>query len=338
MVQNDRMSTFTPASIGQYLTGMATAQPNTSKPVQFFNKTPTVNKTNIQPSSIYRIIAYILAIIIVILIILIFIHFFITPIFRLRPGTSGIIPIPGYDDGSLFWNTTSAGTIENSSLGTISNLSFGYTMNLDMFIQNPLQFATRPRLLFSRGATMRQTPTGSTLIGLMSTYNLAIALQPDTNDLIVSVLDSNTHQQDVIIRNAPVQQPFRIGIVVMQQALEVYLNGELVGTRVFPAVPASVTGNIMIASGQEATIAILKNLKIWPRILTTSEIRYATPALPSASAFGASPMTSSSSCAASSLSAAASAAGNAVGLAQAGDVLDYASRMMTPTSIVGPSS
>jgi hypothetical protein len=245
-------------------------------------------------STIGRILAYILAIAIVILIILLFINYFITPIFRLRPGSPGIIPVPGFDDGKLFWNKKSPGHIQNKDL-PIATQSYGYSLNLDVFVENPLQFSTSPRVFFSRGASSKEHKSGDTLMGIYSNYNLVAALLPDTNDLLVSVLNKDNNMENVIISNVPTQQPFRLSIVVMEQALEVYMNGQLVKTRHFAAPPKDVKGDIYPSIGIEINIVKVRNLKIWGRILTVSEIRQATPVLSTAKQFGALPMTGSTS-------------------------------------------
>jgi hypothetical protein len=270
------------------------------------SKLPTVsNKVSSNASStgsgkgsgIVQILSYIFAIFIVIMVILLFIHFFITPIFKLRPGSPGIIPIPGLDDGKLFWHKTNAGQIMNKDL-PIAAQTFGYTINLDVFVQNPLQFARHPRIFFSRGATRMETPSGDTLLGILSNYNLVAGLLPDTNDLIVSVLNKDNNMESIVIPNIPVQEAFRLSMVVMEQALEVYVNGQLMRTRSFSAPPKSVEGDIYPAAGVEANIVKVKNLKIWARILTTSEIRAAKP--PLSNDFGNTPMPATSVCGVSS--------------------------------------
>jgi hypothetical protein len=261
--------------------------------------TPTVNRFNINSSSqsttTTRIIAYILAIIVIILVILIFIHFCITPIFKLLPGGSGIIPVPGFDDGKLFWTNTTSGIILNKDLPIVSQF-YGYTINLDVFIENPLQFSTSPRVFFSRGAVTKETPSGDTLLGILSNYNLVAALLPDTNDIIVSVLNKDNNMENIIVTNAPIQSPFRLSMVVMEQALEVYLNGKLVKTRSFTAPPKDVKGDINTTAGSNNNVIKLHNLKIWSRLLTVAEIRESAPKLSEAKDFGASPMAVSTTC------------------------------------------
>jgi hypothetical protein len=274
----------------------ASSIPGTS----FFGSSTTssVNRaaTNVgEPSTLNRILAYGLAILIVIFVILLFVHFFIRPIFQMYPGGPGIIPVPGGDDGVLFWNKGSSAQIQNKDL-PIADQYFNYSIQMDMFIQNPVQFSKNVRVLFSRGATQRQIPSGDSILGVLDNYNLVAGLLPDTSDLIVSVLNKDNNMENVIVPNIPVQEPFRLHIVLMEQALEVYLNGHLMKTRAFDAPPKHVAGDIYPAMNVEANIAKIRNLKIWSRIITTGEVRESKPSLLSAKDFDATPMPSSTSC------------------------------------------
>ena len=64
-------------------------------------------------TTISRVISYLLAIIIVVFVILLFVHYFIKPIFSLQPGSPGLIPVPGFDDGILYWDKTNPSEIAN---------------------------------------------------------------------------------------------------------------------------------------------------------------------------------------------------------------------------------
>ena len=250
-------------------------------------------------SSVGQVTTYVLAVLVIMLFILVIVHFFITPIFQLRPGGPGMIPIPGGDDGRIFWNNGNNPQILDNQL-PIDGRSWGYSLILDMFIQNPLQFSDRYRILFSRGAVRKDSPTGTdTFLGMLNTYNLVVALKPDTNDLVVSVLSGSSttkNEENAVISNVPVQKSFRLGIVVMENALEVYLNGNLVKTRKYDYNIQSVTGPIDSALPAQSTIALFPLLKVWNRILTTSEMRYAKPDLNVIAPLGALSMPSSSSC------------------------------------------
>lgn len=243
--------------------------------------------------SIKRIATYLIAVFIVVLILLLFIHYFIRPIFRTKPGAPGWITIPGKDDSVLFWEKGSTGPIPNDKLPILTDY-YDYTLQCDFFITNPFQFSTRPRILLTRGGIRNETPVGGFLTGVLSQYNLAIALKPDTNDMIVSVLNTDKQMEVALLPNIPVQQPFRLTVVVLQYNMEVYLNGYLMRTITFTKTPLDVKGEIAPAVGAEANIARYRNLKVWPRILTTPEIREATPPLPSVEDMGGTPIPSSS--------------------------------------------
>jgi hypothetical protein len=248
-----------------------------------------------------RIAVYLFAVLIVVGILLLFVHFFIRPVFRRRAGAPGWITIPGLDDGALFWKNGNTGAIEEGVL-PIQNQYYGYTLQLDLFLQNPFQFSTRPRLLLTRGGSLKTTPSGDQFLGILNQYNLAIALKPDTNDMLVSVLtttgNDNMGKESIVsvVPNIPVQIPFRITVIVMERAMEVYMNGHLIQTVSYHNNLMDVKGGIAPASGAEANIVQYRNLKIWPRVLTTPEIREATPALSSAADMNPTPMPSSSSC------------------------------------------
>ena len=262
----------------------------------WFSKFPGFSLSESLGSTLARIIAYIVAIVTVIFIILLFIHFFFKPIFSTHPGSPGIIRVPGMDDGKLFWDTKNPGKLLNEKI-PIREIYYNYSINMDIFIQNPFQFSRYPRILFTRGAIYNPTKSGDTILGIINNYNLVIALLPDTNDLIVSVLNKDNNMENSLIPNVPVQEPFRLGVIIMESVLETYLNGQLIKTRPFNSPPKDVKGDIYPASGVELNIAKIRNLKIWPRVLTISEIRTATPSLSSSKDFGATQMPTTSSCA-----------------------------------------
>ncbi len=244
-------------------------------------KTPSLS-TNLTTNSdgwmsvLGRIGAYLFSIVFVILAI----SFFITPIIKLRPGDPGLFYIPLKDDGVLFWPKGKDNEIDNKLL-PISEVSYNYSLMMDILIQDPNPFSRNIRLIFARGPTYQSsTPTSSTIpTELLSNYNLMVGLMPDTNDMIVSVLNKDSNSENAIIQNIPIQEVFRLGIVVMENTLEVYINGHLVKTRSYISPPKAVTGPITGGSGKDVTVAKLRNLKIWNRILRTAEIRESPPRL-----------------------------------------------------------
>lgn len=247
-------------------------------------------------ATIGRIAGYLFSILLVTAIVLLFVHYFITPIIQERPGAPGYIYL-GTDDGILYWEKGNTTVLVNKQL-PIASMYYDYTLNLDIFIQDPIPYDTTPRILMTRGAVYKEPPTkGPTLTSVLDKYNLAIALQPNTNDLIVSVLNKNNNQEDLILTNVPVQKTFRLTVAVMQKSLEAYVNGRLVKTRTFSADLLDQRGDISVSAIKEdVRVAKMKNLKIWSHLLRTPEIRGASPPMPTDDQMGGLPLPSMSIC------------------------------------------
>jgi hypothetical protein len=111
--------------------------------------------------------------------------------------------------------------------------------------------------------------------------------------MIVSVLNQNHIMENIIIPNVTIQSPFRLGVVIMDKAFEVYIDGRLMKTRSYGAPLLDVRGDIVAGS---TNVAKLRTLKIWDRALIAPEIREAKPALTAAGTFGADPIPGSSTC------------------------------------------
>jgi hypothetical protein len=240
-------------------------------------------------SGLIGLAGYLLSIIVVIMIIILFVHYFITPVIKQRPGSPGYIYL-GTDNGVLFWKDGNRQTILNKDT-PIASIYYNYTMMIDVKISAVIPFGTMPRVLFTRGATKKDPPSGSTttLASIFESYNLAVALKPDTNDLIVSTMNKDKLEENVILNNVPINSTFRLGIVLREKALEVYVNGRLIRTRALSTTLLDQKGDIAISStAKDNDVASLRNLKIWSSILSTAELQGATPSMPSDSTMGGS--------------------------------------------------
>jgi len=224
-------------------------------------------------------LSYILAIVIILFVILLFVHFFITPIFITRPGGSGYIPLPLFDDGKLYWKSESTNLDDKQT--PLNNTTENFTVGADIFIENPVQVSNNYRVLFFRGAAMNASPTSKMLNNILPSYNFAFALAPDTNDLVVSVLNSSGAMENILITNFPVQKTVRVHLVLMDHAMEVYMDGKLAKTRALANPPKNITGTIWAPGADIGSIAKVRNLHIWNRILAPSEIKAIGPDLAS---------------------------------------------------------
>jgi hypothetical protein len=104
------------------------------------------------------------------------------------------------------------------------------------------------------------------------------------------VLNSSRIEEFINVTNVSVQTPFRLGVVLLDRIMEVYVNGRLYKTLPLSDTVLSEGGGIRGPQGDMATLAKVKNLILWKRPITPSEMRYARPALASASDFGSSQM------------------------------------------------
>jgi len=245
------------------------------------------------------VIGYSVAVLVVLLILLLFINYTLYPIFQLQPGGPGFIRIPFMQSQTQFWTPDSKPyTLDDIIESSVNNSSrsINWSMTLDISIMNPTlkiidsdSNQPRFRLLFNRGGTP-VTPTATnkndgSIRTVMTGHNVAVGLLKDTNDLYIS-FTAQGGEEGVLLTNIPTQTPFRIGIVIMSNYVEVYLNGKLAQTKqlTHPIAPISVTKNTPFAfqgptSSPNNQIARLGNLMIWNQVVTPSIIQYATPSL-----------------------------------------------------------
>jgi len=222
----------------------------------------------------------------VVFILLVIVHYTIRPIFRTREAGPGIIPIPtvGKDATGIYWTDrskplSSADTVlgENDA-GTVN-----YSMTIDILIQDPSVQSAADRPIFWRSSReVPDTPTnsnGPAITQMVGNFNFAIYLANSTNDLIVSVLTTGGQIESVAVANIPVGAPFRIGVILSERFLEVYLNGRLYKTRNLASSPLAAAGSFMPASGPYKDMAVVRNLRLWKGTISPAEMRY-LPALP----------------------------------------------------------
>ena len=237
------------------------------------------------------ILGYVIGILVILMVILIIVNYTITPIFRLHPGGVGYIPIPGGDTSQVFWKTPKDTAPMTDASSNVVGIATQWSFAIDIDIKNPMHVSPSPRVLFHRSNPATFDPSGTanpapssiptTLQGLLGNYNVAIALLPDTTDLVVSVLNSSTGMENVVLQNVPIQTPFRIGVIISDTAMEVYLNGMLQRTRTFESgtTPYNSTGMFFPPQGINAETARVANLHLWNSVISPSQMRYATPGL-----------------------------------------------------------
>ena len=233
------------------------------------------------PQGVLQYVYYLVIIIIVVLLLLILVNYTITPIFRLRPGDSGIISLPGSDDSVLYWkNSKSINTIQdiNSPLGTMTQ---GWSFMLDIQVDNPTANTGKPRILFTRGGVLTNPTTYTdkdTILTLNPNFNVCVYLDPLINDLYVSIQivdkNNNVKVQTITLPNIPVGKAIRLGVFIGPRVLEVYTNGFLLSNKAFPDSVRNVQGSLQPPSSDIlTTTAQVSNLRIWGRPVSPAEFR-----------------------------------------------------------------
>ena len=230
-----------------------------------------------QVSPFISIFGWLIAVVVVITVILLFVHFTLRPIFRLVPGGKGIIPIPGFSDGQVYWKPGTAVAPLLESKLPASYPTQNWTFTLDIFVNNPTALTSEPAIVFCRGNGLKK--------GTIEENLVEVLLIPGSNDLVISVRNTLRNSESVMLSNVPVQTPFRLGVVIMDVAMEVYVNGNLMKTRAFDGPPIDFKGVFMPPQGDAAHLVKLSNLHLWNRVLSPSEIRAAQPALVNSSVF-----------------------------------------------------
>lgn len=190
--------------------------------------------------------------------VLFFINSTIYPVFSFMDGDGGLLRVPTSNAST---NTFTKAPPAWDLSGTIPDLACsGYTMTLDVLLQNSFMSttATRPKVFLYRSP---QPLPGTALTDLVDTSgsilshfvgteankgdsNMILWFNAVVNDLNVSIVTGTSVAPSLkvtTIQNMPLNKPFRLGLVFTQEFLEVYINGKLEKTTVFPARAAPIS-------------------------------------------------------------------------------------------------
>lgn len=245
------------------------------------------------PSKAKPILLTLLTVALIGFIILVIVHFTIRPIFRSGSADPGLIPIPtlGSDTTGHYWKAASA-PLQSADTVLTGNQSgtMDFSLSVDVLIHNPNVKSAGNRPIFWRSDkqvpdSAANLPEGANIVREIGIFNFAAYLAPQTNDLIVSVLNGQSELESVVVQNVPTGEPFRLGIILTGLFLEVYINGKLYRTRNLTSPPLPVVGSFMPPGGPYADMAAVRNLRIWRGTVPPAKMRY-LPALPGRAEFG----------------------------------------------------
>jgi hypothetical protein len=119
--------------------------------------------------------------------------------------------------------------------------------------------------------------------GLPRRMNPGIFADPVTNDMIIFIdteFDNKLLRESMRVPDIPLGTPFRLGLVVADKFMEVYINCHLETTKILRGVPMDVDPEWYGLAGPAALPAMVQNLKLWRYPLSSYEMKTQCPALP----------------------------------------------------------
>lgn len=263
-------------------------------------------------SYILRVFFFLFLYLFVAFVLLVVVHFTIHPIFRLKPGAKGFIPIPGRDEDIVYLTKREVPVPnvyypkDGDKFGSAAFLN-NFTISVDMFVRRlPNTNAYNRVVLFKAPPSALNIPAPTVpeggrmnidrFLDHMANYTSMIMYLTDTNDLSVTFFCGNGIQYSIpYIKNVPLYTPFRVTIVVQDNMFIVYLNARQFYQRI---IPGGITNNFrtngsvnkFFVAPEWANLptqtVFLHNLHIWNRPLLFKELSQALPALAAERDFG----------------------------------------------------
>ncbi len=112
--------------------------------------------------------------------------------------------------------------------------------------------------------------------GLPTRMNPGILADPYTNDMIIffdTETETQLYRESLRIPDIPMDQPFRLAIVVIDHYVEIYINCSLEATKMLEGVPRDVGREWFGLSGPVPLPAQVQNLRLFKDIVPHSLLR-----------------------------------------------------------------
>lgn len=189
----------------------------------YAQETVPITSTILKYLFIFSTIAFIICLLCVAL------HYMGVPIFSFVAGDPGFISLPAPTTEQSAFLTAPMTSDVGCDFSAV--MSTGYTISFDTYIIGDFITTTVPRVILYRSPypiSLQSTDTMETMSSLFSNSNIIVYADPLTNDLYVAALKSDsTYVVSDPIKNVPLRTPFKITLVVSNNFLEAYLNGQL---------------------------------------------------------------------------------------------------------------
>jgi hypothetical protein len=184
---------------------------------------------------------------------------------------------------SVYWKSkrvwAPSGVTQNltaypTEFGAIQDTAYSFNMDLILKETRTNDTAGLHRHIFHRGSDdYDATPPPAALPKRM---NPGVFLDPLTNDLLIFVdtLGGTTgYRESLRIPDLPLGTPFRLGLVLNNRTLDVYLNCGLEETRLLQGTPRTVENRLFGLAGPSPAPAQLQNVYCWESSLSATEMR-----------------------------------------------------------------
>jgi hypothetical protein len=154
-----------------------------------------------------------------------------------------------------------------------------YTFNMEIVLKNvaTTDASGLHRHIFHRGSDdYTGTPPPSSTNALPKRMNPGVFQDPLTNDLLIFVdtlEGSGTgYRESLRIPDLPLMVPFRLGLVLNNRTLDVYLNCRLEETKFLQGTPRTVENVLYGLTGPSIAPAQLQNVYVWTESLPAKEM------------------------------------------------------------------
>jgi len=258
---------------------------------------PSSSRASAGSAGTFGALFFIAVITFIVFLVLVFIHYTMFPVFALSVNDPGLILIPTSSDRELSYKKdgaagptkrrdTDTGNADNK---TLMPSCCNYTIGVDMFINGGLTPINYPNVVLYRdlkGSTVTgpDSVTKDTLNKKYTNTNIIIWLENDTNNLHITLVTIDMGLDEKLqdlppIENVPLNKKFRLTVALADSFIEVYINGALEQSM-------QITGNLKgigsitnstdfyppITSYEVGGVKI-SNMSMWPRVITSKEIR-----------------------------------------------------------------
>lgn len=234
--------------------------------------------------SIFGVLYYGSLAVLVIFLILVAVHFTMFPIFALTANDPGIIVVSGTSDRELAYTSSDNNTpvpanarnkkLPKTTLPDICN----YTIGVDVWVDDtkrvnhlePIFYRDKKPVGLTDASTVT---TEASLASKYSSTNIIAWTTGDTKQLNVTLIGISEQKSMTTPLPTDNKKWFRLTVVLADSFAEVYINGSLKSTINMPSGLKQIQNTDFyppVIDGGGITIA---NMAMWPRLLSSKEIR-----------------------------------------------------------------